>query len=637
VPWWGAAVREWLLVGGATLLLCWLLARAGGARVDMAVDRASAIVLGLNHRLFVALSVAAAVAITAGLGLYCFNRQPHSVDEMATLWHARILLAGHFSLPAPAHPEFFSTLNVVDRGGWYSQFPVGGPAILALGMALGATWLVNPALSGVAAWSVYRFVRATDGEVAARYATILLLVTPFFLFMGASFQNHVPALALTWIALAALANWRAAALPRVRAGCACAIGLSLGALATIRPLDAMLAALVVGACQLATVWRLPGRAPELALQVVAGAVPVSLLLLANAHSTGHPLTMAYDLLWGPQRLGFGPSPVGPPHTPLRAIGITSASLMRLDMYLFEWPLPSLFPVVATLLLVRRPTTWDAVLGGVIVAFVVGYGLYWHEGFYLGPRYLFAAVPAFLIFASRAAGLIAARSPDSVARAARLAVPALVVAGALGAGDVTGFGVRAEQYRDGIWRLKADLPRQVDSLRLTNALVFVREAWESRLAARMWASGLSRPETERLLPLIDACRLEGVLDRMDSAGVQSESERRAAVVAAATPGAGGLERRPDLTADQMLRFAHGAPLAPECRRELAMDSAGVSLYAPFLLLDEPQRDGTLGGAAIFVRDLGERNEVLRAEYGSRRWLRWVPRRSPTDSSPLIAPY
>jgi hypothetical protein len=61
------------------------------------------------------------------------------------------LLSGHLSLPADANPEFFAIDNVIDRGRWYSQFPIAGPAVFAL---------ANDGARGMAAES---FARRADG------------------------------------------------------------------------------------------------------------------------------------------------------------------------------------------------------------------------------------------------------------------------------------------------------------------------------------------------------------------------------------------------------------------------------------------------------------------------------------------
>src|SRR6266571_3374056 len=130
VPWWSAAVREWLLVGGAMLLVALGLARLLGRRVDRWAARLEALALAPPPRSFAAL-------VARG----------------------------------EAHPEFFSITGVLDRGGhWYSMYPIGGPALLAAGMALHVTWLVNPLLTALTAWMVYRFAAAAFGEGPANAA-----------------------------------------------------------------------------------------------------------------------------------------------------------------------------------------------------------------------------------------------------------------------------------------------------------------------------------------------------------------------------------------------------------------------------------------------------------------------------------
>ena len=111
-----------------------------------------------------------------------------------------------------------------------------------------------------------------------------------------------------------------------------------------------------------------------------------------------------------------------PYTPLRALALTSANLMRLDRYLFLWPLPGLVPILAALVALRRPTRWDLLLLGLIAAVTGAYALYWSsDSFFVGPRFLFTAVPAFVIFAARAPGLVAESLPAGLPRRTTLLV------------------------------------------------------------------------------------------------------------------------------------------------------------------------------------------------------------------------
>ena len=60
------------------------------------------------------------------------------------------------------------------------------------------------------------------------------------------------------------------------------------------------------------------------------------------------------------------------------------------------------------------------------------------------------------------------------------------------------------------------------------------------------------------------------------------------------------------------------------------------YAAFLPLARFDPDGSLGGPVVFARDLGPRNELLRARFPDRAWFRYRPGASP-DGVTAIVPY
>src|SRR5215217_3583125 len=126
----------------------------------------------------------AATVLAAAAAVYVFSRKPTSSDEIAQLFHAKILLTGRLSLPQDPNPEFFAIDNMIDRGRWYSQFPIGGAAVLAVGLLLHAAWLVNPVLAALSVVNVYLFARSTYTERFARGATVLYALSPLMLFMG---------------------------------------------------------------------------------------------------------------------------------------------------------------------------------------------------------------------------------------------------------------------------------------------------------------------------------------------------------------------------------------------------------------------------------------------------------------------
>ena len=92
----------------------------------------------------------------------------------------------------------------------------------------------------------------------------------------------------------------------------------------------------------------------------------------------------------------------------------------------------------------------------------------------------------------------------------------------------------------------------------------------------------------------------------------------------------------LQADEAISLAEGAVLTDACRREIAADEGGTTPYAPFLALARFDPDGALGGSVVFARDLGPRNEVLRARFPDRTWYRYRPRASEDDTAAIV-PY
>lgn len=638
--WWDVVAREWMIRGGGVLALAALAALLFGERVDRLLARGSAVIQRPSPAFFGALAAAAAGIAALVIAWYSFSGMPFTSDEMAHQWHARILLAGRFSAVTEPWPEFFNTAPVWDRDHrWFSQYPVGGPAFLAAGLAFGAAWLVNPLCLSVAAWQLYTFLRRAGGEAVARATTLLFLASPMVLIMAGSQMNHVPVLALALVALNALSRWTAARAAERgrRARDAAVIGLAVGAMATVRPLDAAIVAVVVGGFQLWMARADASRWRSLLVQGIAGAIPVALLLWANARTTGHPLLFAYDALNGPEhRLGFHVDPNGTMHSPVRGLAYASGYLLRLSRYLFEWPIPGMLFIVIGMATLRRARRWDALLGALIAGFLLAYAAYWFDGFFAGPRFLYTAVPAFLYFTARALAAFNRVGDPRLRRALRLVAPLCVLFAWLGPAGENSARARATLYREQRTKLKTDVAGQVERARLTNALVFVNEGWRGRLLARLRVLGASAFRAEQIVNTTDACALGEALDGADRVPALPAAERLDLVVRRAR-GAGAARLVTGVQADQAVAIIPGSTPSTACFAEFQRDSAGAMPYPPFLPLHRLDGAGRIAGTVIFARDLGPRNELLRARFGDRGWYRYRPASSATDTTNPFVPY
>ena len=617
--WYPVLALYWMAAGGALWLVLLAMGRWMPRSIDRVIESARRVAMETRAPIIVGGAALFAFAASAAIAMYCFGRQPHNADEVAQLWHARILTSGRLALPPDANPEFFGMDNVIDQGAWYSQFPVGGPAFLALGLLVRAAWLVNPLLLALTLVNLYRFARLAYGESTARASALLFALSPLALFMGASFMNHVPMLWLLSIVLVQLTIWVDADARSEATRSALLIGLSLGVAATVRPLDTFLMAGVIGALQLTRVRESAVRARSLVVQMAAGAIPIALLLVANAKTTGAPFHFGYDVMYGSAHgLGFHVDPYGTLHSPLRALLFASKYLLQLNMSLLEAPLPAVGFIVAGLLCLRRPTRWDVLLLALLAAQLIGYALYWHEGDFRGPRFLFTVMPAIVIFVARAPLLIAGVTTGAVRRAALMIVPVCVLVAWSFYGTQNSVPGRVMGYRGASMGGRVDPDSIARTAGLHHALVFVSESFNARALRRLWALGIPRGEAIRMVTSVNPCSLRDA--------IATEATRTAP---------------PSVRLGRMVRdatqYSDDATLPDECVQALLVDDDGVATYAPFFPANTIGADGRVGGEVVYVLDHGAHNETLRARFGDRAWYRFGPHLRSRDPVPRLTPY
>ena len=627
-------VRYWIGASLITLGPVLALATLPVAWMREIPTRAARLLRRPPPLLFAAIVGTAFTALSVLLAWYAYHFAPTTADEIAQMWHARILLHGHAALPADPNFEFFAVDNVVDHGAWYSQFPIGGPLVLALGYLIHAPWLLDPVLGGLTAAALYHFARRAYGETQGRAIAALFALTPVALLMSASYMNHVPVLLLAVLSLAGLAEWERAVTPARRYLLAAAMGLALGFMATIRPLDALVVSCCVGVFQVSEIRRTPARWRELLVQGAVGALGVAPLLWGNLATTGGALHFGYEVLWGPgHRLGFHVDPQGVAHTPLRALVLAAKYVSELNSYVVGWTLPALLVMVTGLVSMRRTSKWDALLFGLFGAQLVAYALYWHDGEFLGPRFLYTALPVTIVLLARTPFMIADRWGGYWRHAAPLAVLTMIAVswlvpmppyGAMGlAGDV-------HQART---TFKVDLAAAAEAAGAHHALVFVHEPFSGRLMHRLWGVGFTRSQAAQVFAHGDACSvLEAV--RMGEADTTMTPTAIASHIATYAPGGA-----PIRALDPTIRISSEQSLTPACKESLALDAAyGGMPFGVGLLLEPIGPDGRLDGDVIYAADLGDRNEALRARFGDRKWYRaWTEQAADGSVHAVVGAY
>jgi len=562
-----------------------------------------------------------ALAVYLWIARSVFAGKPLLIDEIVQVYQGRIYASGSLTLPVPEYPEFFTSSLMLNMAGkMFSQFPAGAPAMLALGSFANAEWIVDPvfaASSVVLFAALARRIEPRPGIALA--ATLLFAFAPFVAFMSGSHMNHVTG--LTWLLLGMLGLARVMDRhdPRIRDGLM--LGLGFGVAATIRPIDAAVFALPAGVWLLVRTLK-SGGWHALVAAGLGVATPVAGLLWVNQHTTGAALAFGYTALWGAAHdIGFHISPWGESHTPARGLELLNLYFVRLQSYLFETPFPSLVPAVVGVTLARRLSAFDRYLFTTSGLLLACYWAYWHDGFYIGPRFMIPLAPFLALWSARSWALIRARWPGPLVARTLGLVTLLAIALALG----LSVPIQAREYRNGMLTMRWKADAAARSAGVSHALVFVRESWGSQLVARMWAAGVPRNAAEHQYRHSDACAMEQTLDRIERDGLHGP-----AAVAALLPLLRDSTRLipSPYTTDPTNRLLPGSTFTPSCLARLRQDREGFTLLLPLLLAG---RDDV-----IYARDMQGRDSLLVQRYPERSLYLLRPPTTAVGAEPVFYP-
>lgn len=611
-------VLDWLrglglCVGVGVLALYLVMARrrkTGWVAAPAAPTAIGGATGSMSDRRFLTLLLLGAFALYVVIALAVFSGRPLLIDEVVQVLQARWYTEGHLSMPTPPDREFFSIMHLVDVGDRvFSQFPAGGPAMLAVGSLVGAEWIVGPVAGTLSVLLFWMLLGALEPDAAPRWrrgTTALFAITPFAAFMFGSHMNHVTT--LLWLLVAAVALARAVRSDAASPWWGLLVGTGLGIAATIRPMDGAAFALPAG---LWLLWRARVGGRPLAALLLSGvgiALPIAALLYVNAQTTGRPLLFGYDQLWGAgHSIGFHASPWGPIHTPLRGLELLSLYFTRLSSHLFELPFPSVLLVAAGLWTAPRLTRMDRYLFASAALLLVGYWAYWHDGEYLGPRFLVPLLPLLVLWTARFPRALAERiGTASLGWTAWRAAIATAVIVAL----VELAVVRVPSYRNGLTSMRLDIERESARAGVRDALVLVKESWGARLVVRMWALGVPRSETEILYRKTDACRLDMAITSLERASIRgADATARLLPLLADSGRVIRSLRSPDSSEGFLPGFLYTA----ECDAQIESDWRGFSHLAPFRLA----QDGN-----VYARWLPGREAEIAAQFPGRPMYRLV---------------
>jgi len=250
-----------------------------------------------NATLWAAALAVSAVVLSVWVARDVLEGLPHLPDSVTYLLQAKWLLAGDLWGSVSAlqdHLDVPYTYVVGER--WLGHYPPGWPLLLAIGLAVGAPWLIAPILGGLFVMLLYLTGRELDGPVTGLLAATLGVLSPMARLIFGSMLSHAAAatliLAGLWLLLVArrLKTWPVAALSGI------ALGLAFG----IRPLWVAAAAVPLAALVARDLLTrrdrdARGRVFGWFTGAAAAVVPT---LIANHFITGNAFRFPYSLAEG---------------------------------------------------------------------------------------------------------------------------------------------------------------------------------------------------------------------------------------------------------------------------------------------------------------------------------------------------
>ena len=343
---------------------------------------------------------------SAALALWSYQRHPHVPDEVVYLLQARYLADGMLTMPLPPAPLAFNLdLMYYDATRWFSPVPPGWPFVLAIGAWAGVPWLVNPILGAANVLLAHGVLASMYERRVARLATLLLAMSPWFVFMSMNFMTHQLTLLFALLGAAAVARLRAdrAHRGKVRGSTLTLTmlgGVAIGGASLVRPLEGLATALLLGLWSLPPRWWTQFTRPAsfmpsavLALGAAAGGAVVRPY---NRLMTGDPSyfpIMAYidkyyvkgsnDLGFGANRgLGWSGLDPFPGHGPIDVVVNANLNVTAIGIELLGWATGSLLAIYLLFALrrLRREDWWHV---AVLVVIAGIHSLYWFSG---GPDF-----------------------------------------------------------------------------------------------------------------------------------------------------------------------------------------------------------------------------------------------------------
>ena len=306
-----------------------------------------------RRRLYVGLMIALTGFLVFGTVQWVTKNRPITDDERVYWFQTRILSSGQLTLPSLPDEEplreriFEDNIFMVNNGKIFGQYPVGHSLALLPGYYLHYRHLMPILFAMLSVLGMYLLGAKIYGPKTGLAATALLTISPMFLATSATLLSHTSTMCfLIWFFYFAYRTWKEDAWwPAVGAGLTFLLAFQTRSTTAL---------MVGGPAGIALAFALFRHARRHWLKIVILAVLVGAALAItfyfNYQINGEILKTNYHAAWGEGKtpfkhpFGFGKGAWHMVHTPEQGFWSAVNNLLRLNWWLFGWPLGLIFVV-----------------------------------------------------------------------------------------------------------------------------------------------------------------------------------------------------------------------------------------------------------------------------------------------------
>jgi hypothetical protein len=333
--------------------------------------------------------VVVAAMLLTGAALFAgaqwmLNDGPVTDDENVYLFQARILAAGQLALPSLPDVEplrdriFEDNIFLVNNGKIFGQYPIGQSVALLPGYLAGWPHLMPIFFAVFSVLGLYLLGSRLYGPKGGLLAAVLLAISPTFLATSSTLLSHSTTLCcLIWFFYFAHRTWKETGwYNALLAGVFFLISFE------VRSATTLLAAGPIGiALAVVLLKDIKRQWLKIVLLALMVGLTIGLSLYFNYQINGDYFKTNYHAAWGEGRtpfkhpFGFGKGAWHMVHSPAQGFWSALDNLLRLNWWLFGWPISLIFLVAWLLRRDKRLLEWLG-FSTVLLTFFAYYFYFW---------------------------------------------------------------------------------------------------------------------------------------------------------------------------------------------------------------------------------------------------------------------